>query len=429
MLSLFFMLFMGVIGVDIILTKSDLDYLNLITNKYSSRDTFKEMCLQLISIKIHSLVKLDVNLKDKYYNRVYKLSYFCDKTFSLEDDVGILFLERENAQYSYIEEMEKNIPKMQYICCLYDDTYVSNSYVFYTGEKSYDGKDIISMCLKMYGYEHNYIIESNVKDRVVNKIINDIKNDIKYNFLIEKCIGERLSIFRGFNERHIAEIANSFVKLKYSSLYEAIYYNIETILHFKLDKMFKAEVEKCSSQLKSLNTCKQDMYDSFYKIAKKILDDELSKYSFKGILLLDELYKIGHNIMCNINRYNIIMGNVQKEVLNILEQYGCKTFKVRFFNECILCCSAINVCRENSILGLNYKLNDLMIISMEGRCRDLCSKMQLTDFKDFEITYRNKTIYKLSDDMWNNLNECKENISKLCDEQLELAKTISNTNC
>ena len=23
--------------------------------------------------------------------------------------------------------MEKNIPKMQYICCLYDDTYVSNS--------------------------------------------------------------------------------------------------------------------------------------------------------------------------------------------------------------------------------------------------------------------------------------------------------------
>lgn len=414
------------INKNIMLTKSDIDYLRFQSEGYRDRLMFKEECAKALSIKIYALIKENIDYKAQYYNKIHKLSFFGDESFNLEDDIDILFLEEGAAQYSYIEEIEKNIPKMQYICCLYDDTYVSSSYVFYTGEKSYDGKDIISMCLKMYDYEHNYIIESNVKDRVVNKIINDIKNDIKYNFLIEKCIGEKSSVFRGFSERHIAEIANSFVKLKYSSLYEAIYYNIEPILYFKLDKMFKAEVEKCSSQLKSLNTCQQDMYDSFYKIARKILEDELSKYSFKGIFLLDELYKIGHNIMCNINRYNIIMGNVQKEVLNILEQYGCKTFKVKLFNECILCCSALNVCRENSILGLNYKLNDLIIINMECRCRDLCSKMQLTDFKDFEITYRSKTIYKLSDNIWDDLCECKTKISKLQEEELMLAKSIVN---
>lgn len=63
---------------------------------------------------------------------------------------------------------------------------------------------------------------------------------------------------------------------------------------------------------------------------------------------------------------------------------------------------------------------------MECRCRDLCSKMQLTDFKDFEITYRSKTIYKLSDNIWDDLCECKTKISKLQEEELMLAKSIVN---
>ena len=199
--------------MDIILTRSDIDCLSSYVNQYFDREVFKETCLQLISIKIYSLIKTDASLKGKYYNRVYKLSDFCDG-ICLEDDERILFLEEDNAQYSYIKSINEGTHKMENVCCLYDDTYVSSSYFFYTEEEGVHSKDIVSKFLEMYGYEYRHKIEDKVRDKIFNKVIDNIKNDIQYKFLIERYFSKKSNCLNNLSQEDIINVANSFVQLE-----------------------------------------------------------------------------------------------------------------------------------------------------------------------------------------------------------------------
>lgn len=48
---------------NIILTKSDIDSLNLSTKKYCDRLVFKEECVRALSIKIYALIKENADCK------------------------------------------------------------------------------------------------------------------------------------------------------------------------------------------------------------------------------------------------------------------------------------------------------------------------------------------------------------------------------
>ena len=407
---------------NIILTKSDLNSLRLSTKQYCSNSVFQEECLRVLSIKIHAFTKMNIDCKFQYYNKICKLSYFCDEGFDLKDDIDILFLEEGVAQYSYIKVIKDGIPEMRYVCHLYDDTYVSNSY-FFEGEK-----DIISNFLNIYNYEYKHKIERKIKNKTVNKIMSNIKNDIQYKFLIEKYFSNELNVLNGLNEEDIIKTTNSFVSLKNSSIYEAIYNEIELSITFNLNKKIKEELRKYNSEMKSLNIYTYKIHENLYDFAKEFLEKKLIEYSSKGVFLLNELYKISYDIVCNIYKYNIIMSSIQKDVLGSLKKCGCKTFKVKYFGKYISCCSIRDVNREIKTYGLTYSYNDLMVVDIKGKNSDLSPEMRLTGFKDFEITYKSKTIYKLSDNIWSDLYECKSKILKLQEEQLMLAKSIVNAN-
>lgn len=410
--------------MDIILTRSDIDCLSSYVNQYFDREVFKETCLQLISIKIYSLIKTDASLKGKYYNRVYKLSDFCDG-ICLEDDERILFLEEDNAQYSYIKSINEGTHKMENVCCLYDDTYVSSSYFFYTEEEGVHSKDIVSKFLEMYGYEYRHKIEDKVRDKIFNKVIDNIKNDIQYKFLIERYFSKKSNCLNNLSQEDIINVANSFVQLEYSSIYEAILNKIESSIVLNLNRKFKEILSEYNCEMKSLNTYEHDIYASLHGFAMAILEEKLINYSSKGIFLLDKLYKIGYDILCIISKYNTIISDVEKDTFNVLGKNKCKTFKIRHNGKEYKCCGIEKGSRNGMITyGLNYNLDSILFTETKNVYRDIFPKSRVADFYEFEIIYKSKTIYKLPSDVSSSLYKYKESIFKLCDEQLKLTELI-----
>lgn len=414
--------------MDIILTRSDIDCLSSYVNQYFDREVFKETCLQLISIKIYSLIKTDADLKNKYYNRVYKLSDFCDG-ICLEDDERILFLEEDNAQYSYIKSIKEGIRKMENVCCLYDDTYVSSSYFFYTEEEGVHSKDIVSKFLEMYGYEYRHKIEDKIRDKIFSKITDDIKNDIQCNFFIEKCVSNELNSLNNLSPEDIVEFANSFVQLEYNSIYEVILNEIQSSVSFNLRREFKSIVSKYNFEMKSLNAYEYDIYENLYEFAMTIFKKRLIEYSSKGIFLLDKLYRIGYNILCNICKYNTIINDIEKDVLDVLNKNKCNLFDVKYNHIEIESCRIRKSKSSKSTYGLNCSFDTLEAIQGMIVRYGLLFEIEPPYFKGFEIIYKNKILYKLPINISDNLKECMQNIIKLYNEQLKLAKTISNTNC
>ena len=414
---------------NIMLTKSDIDSLNLSTKQCCDRLAFKEECVKILSIKIHTLTKVNTDSKTEYYNKFYKLSDFCDESFNLEDDIDILFLEDGNAQYSYINIIHEGVSEKRYVCHIYDDTYVSNTHDTIEDESdSNKNKDIVSSFLRLYNYEHKYNIEDAVKNKIINNVMNEITNDLQYRFIIEKHFSNTINILSRLNEEDIIKTVNSLASLEYTSIYSVVYKRLISNVKLISEIRLKDEMSKYDLQMKSLKTHESEIYEKIYNFAQELFEIRLYQYMSEGVFLLNELYEISYDILLNMNRYNEIMESIQIDVLNSLKECSCKPFKIRYSGKTTFCYSIIDVNRDYSKCGLNYFIRDLMVVGIGDRSFDLSPEMQLTDFKDFEITYKSKTIYKLSDNIWSDLYECKSKILKLQEEQLMFAKSIINAN-
>ena len=160
-----------------------------------------------------------------------------------------------------------------------------------------------------------------------------------------------------------------------------------------------------------------------------IFKKRLIEYSSKGVLLLDKLYKIGYNILCNICKYNTIINDIEKDVLDVLNKNKCNLFDVKYNHIKIESCRIRKSKSSKSTYGLNCSFDTLEAVQGMIVRYGLLFVIEPPYFKGFEIIYKNKILYKLPINISDNLKECMQNIIKLYNEQLKLAKTISNTNC
>lgn len=406
------------------LTKSDIDSLRHETGNHRDNLFFKMNCLAAISIKIHALIKNNIECRDLFYNKVVKLASFCDESFYMEDDVDILLLEDSGVQYSYIKNVIDGIPEMIYVCQIYDDTYASRMYY-----DEYDKNRTIFKLLKLYNYEYSRDIEAKIKDKIISRIASEVKSDLKYRFIVEKHFSNKLNILNRFTERSIIDNINSILNLNCSSIYLAVAEDMVSRMTFKLEKELKRIFPAYNIQKKSLNRYEEEIYEQLNDLAKSSINDMFT-YSFNSeILFLNELYKIAYNVKLNINKYNNIINNINCDIISSLYKNECKTFQIQHYDKEMLC-SNIEITQNNVECNTDWCINDLTALCEKKLYLNVTPNGESFKFNEFKIMqiHNSEIIYELSEEVWNDLYEIKMRIFKLLEEQRRLAKSIINNN-
>lgn len=402
----------------VMLTKSDIDSLNYESEHHGDSLLFKIDCLIAISIKMHAFIQNNIAYKDLFYNKINKLSYFCDESFNVEYDEDILILEDSGVQYSYIKRIIKGVPEMMYVCQIYDDTYMSR--IYYNEE---DKTSTVFKLLKSYNYEYGIDIEYKIKDKIINRITNELKHDLKYRFIVEEYFSGKSNILDRLNERDIIEAINSLVNLDYDSMYLAIYEEVKAEITFELERELKRLFPAYNIQKKSLNKYEEEIYEYINGLTKESVDKILSGYFRKGVFLLNDLYKVTYNIGLNIAKYNNIIRNIKYDIIEQLNENKCEMFEIQYYDKIILCQDIRDV-SDNEEYDTNWYINDLVAINKRYESFNVTPRGESFEFNRFEIIHNLKTIYELSREVWNDLCEIKVRISNLQEEQLTLAKSI-----
>lgn len=414
--------------MDILLNKDDMEFLNFNAKQWCNRLASREEYISALSVKLHALIRANVGFKSKFYNKVYKLSTFCDNNVKLENDIDVLFLEDGNAQYSYIKTMKDGFHEVIYICHIYDDIYISNIKSESNKKNDFNlNKKIISSFLSLYSYGYKDDIENEVKDKILNKIIDGFKDDFQYKIAIEKHLGDNVNILSNLNKKDIMSTINLLISLKHESIYSSILNKAKNNVKLNLRNKFIKEAYEYDLNMKSLRMSEDEIYEKFYVFTQELLENNFKWYSSRGAFLLNDLYKVCHDILFNTKKYNKIIKNIYNNVLKSLKKYDTEIFKIRYAGETMRCLDIKIVKKEYSHYGLNYCINDLIATFEYGRTVHLCPKMYLIDFKEFEIIDEfEKTIYKLPKDIWNNLCEIREKIFNLQEEQWLLLNSITD---